>query len=196
MDRYAAGPQPAGRPAAPGRLGYVQAFVNSFWDLAVPGGQEMWSSPAEYEAWLHDRGFDAAPGAGDLHLALGLRETLRALFRANHAGEAAGAETLTALDAVARELAPAAGLTPSLVDGALRPTTNDADAACALALAVVFEARGDGSFARMKACPHEHCGWVFYDTSRNRSGQWCSMRICGNRTKGATFRRRRAAGAI
>jgi predicted RNA-binding Zn ribbon-like protein len=30
------------------------------------------------------------------------------------------------------------------------------------------------------------------DTSRNRSAQWCSMRICGNRTKGEAFRRRRA----
>jgi predicted RNA-binding Zn ribbon-like protein len=42
----------------------------------------------------------------------------------------------------------------------------------------------------MKACPHEDCGWVFHDASRNRSGQWCSMAVCGNRTKGAAFRAR------
>jgi predicted RNA-binding Zn ribbon-like protein len=42
----------------------------------------------------------------------------------------------------------------------------------------------------MKACPGPHCGWAFHDHSRNRSGQWCSMQICGNRTKGATFRQR------
>ncbi len=27
------------------------------------------------------------------------------------------------------------------------------------------------------------CGWLFYDTSRNRSRQWCSMSGCGNRAK-------------
>ncbi len=27
------------------------------------------------------------------------------------------------------------------------------------------------------------CGWLFYDTSRNRTRQWCSMRGCGNRAK-------------
>lgn len=194
MERFDAGPQPAGRPPAPGRLGYVQAFLNSFWDPPVPNGSESWSGPAEYGAWLAARGFEAEVGEPELARALEVREALRALCLANH-GDRAERDPLAALDALARDLAPAAGLTPSLTHGALQPTTNDADAACALALAIVFEARADGSFARMKACPHEHCGWVFYDTSRNRSGQWCSMRICGNRTKGATFRRRRGATA-
>jgi predicted RNA-binding Zn ribbon-like protein len=27
------------------------------------------------------------------------------------------------------------------------------------------------------------CGWLFYDTSRNRSRRWCSMESCGNRAK-------------
>jgi predicted RNA-binding Zn ribbon-like protein len=27
------------------------------------------------------------------------------------------------------------------------------------------------------------CGWLFYDTSRNHSRRWCTMRICGNRAK-------------
>ena len=61
------------------------------------------------------------------------------------------------------------------------------DAACALVLAIVFVARAEGTLRRLKVCPHAHCGWAFYDFSRNRSGQWCSMRICGNRTKGEAF---------
>ena len=100
---------------------------------------------------------------------------------------------LAVLDRVARAVAPAAALTPSLRTGALEPAGDGPDAACALALAIVFAARADGSFARLKACPHAHCGWAFYDGSRNRSGQWCSMRICGNRTKGEAFRRRQRA---
>jgi predicted RNA-binding Zn ribbon-like protein len=27
------------------------------------------------------------------------------------------------------------------------------------------------------------CGWLFYDTSRNKSRRWCSMETCGNRAK-------------
>jgi len=27
------------------------------------------------------------------------------------------------------------------------------------------------------------CGWLFLDTSKNRSRRWCDMKICGNRAK-------------
>ena len=58
VDRFDAGRQPAGRPPAPGRLGYVQALLNTFWDLDREGGGERWSSTAAYGAWLSARGFD------------------------------------------------------------------------------------------------------------------------------------------
>jgi predicted RNA-binding Zn ribbon-like protein len=51
----------------------------------------------------------------------------------------------------------------------------------------------DGSFARLKAC--RNCRWSFYDYSPNRSATWCSMQICGNRTKTRAYRRRKKAGA-
>jgi predicted RNA-binding Zn ribbon-like protein len=189
VDRFDAGTQPAGRPPAPGRLGFVQAFLNTFWDLDGDGS-EVWSTPAAYGAWLRARGFDGAGAShADLQRALALREALRELCRANHDdGEAPGA--VATLDRIAHAVAPAAGLVPSLRTGALDPVADGPDAACALALGIVFAARADGSLTRLKACPHAHCGWAFYDASRNRSGQWCSMRICGNRTKGEAFRRR------
>jgi predicted RNA-binding Zn ribbon-like protein len=191
VDRFDAGTQPAGRPPAPGRLAFVQAFLNTFWNLDGDG-TEVWASPGAYGAWLRARGFAGAASATDLQRALELREALRAVCLANHDG-ADALEPLAALDRIARAVAPAAALAPSLLTGALEPAGDGPDAACALALAIVFAARADGSFARLKACPHAHCGWAFYDSSRNRSGQWCSMRICGNRTKGEAFRRRRSA---
>ena len=192
VDRFDAGTQPAGRPPAPGRLAFVQAFLNTFWDLDGDGS-ETWSTPGAYGAWLRARDFGgAAASAGDLARALELREALRALCRANHDdGDAPVA--LATLDRIAHAVAPAAALAPSLRTGALDPAGDGPDAACALALGIVFAARADGTFARLKACPHAHCGWAFYDSSRNRSGQWCSMRICGNRTKGEAFRRRSSA---
>jgi predicted RNA-binding Zn ribbon-like protein len=192
VDRFDAGTQPAGRPPAPGRLAFVQAFLNTFWDLEGDGS-EAWSTPGAYGTWLRARGFDGgAASAAELDRALELREALRALCRANHDDGEAPAAVAT-LDRIAHAVAPAAALAPSLRTGALDPAGDGPDAACALALGIVFAARADGTFARLKACPHAHCGWAFYDASRNRSGQWCSMRICGNRTKGEAFRRRSSA---
>jgi predicted RNA-binding Zn ribbon-like protein len=36
---------------------------------------------------------------------------------------------------------------------------------------------------RVKQCEGDPCGWLFFDTSRNRSRRWCSMADCGNRAK-------------
>ncbi len=37
--------------------------------------------------------------------------------------------------------------------------------------------------APVRACGGEGCGWLFLDTSRNRSRRWCDMKVCGNRDK-------------
>lgn len=36
---------------------------------------------------------------------------------------------------------------------------------------------------QLRQCPGAGCGWLFLDTSRNRSRRWCLMGICGNRAK-------------
>lgn len=35
----------------------------------------------------------------------------------------------------------------------------------------------------LRRCPGEGCAWLFLDTSRNKSRRWCSMEVCGNRSK-------------
>ena len=49
---------------------------------------------------------------------------------------------------------------------------------------------------RLKQCPGEDCGWLFLDTSRNGSRQWCDMRDCGNIAKVRRFRERHPPGKI
>ena len=44
---------------------------------------------------------------------------------------------------------------------------------------------------RVRQCGGENCGWLFLDTSRNRSRQWCDMSDCGNLAKVRRFRQRR-----
>jgi predicted RNA-binding Zn ribbon-like protein len=36
---------------------------------------------------------------------------------------------------------------------------------------------------RVGQCAGDSCGWLFLDTSRNRSRRWCEMAHCGNRAK-------------
>jgi predicted RNA-binding Zn ribbon-like protein len=190
VDRFDPGRQPSGRTPAPGRLGLVQAFGNSFWDLDA-GGADAWADAAAYGRWLAARGF-AGEGAtaGDVEQAIQLREALRRMALAHHdAPDATAApQDLAILDAAAAH-APLrlafAGDGPRHV-----PADDGPGGAVALVLGVVAEAMADGRWGRMKACPGPHCGWLFYDASRNRSRHWCSMEICGNRVKGREFRAR------
>jgi predicted RNA-binding Zn ribbon-like protein len=48
----------------------------------------------------------------------------------------------------------------------------------------------EGNLDRLKECPGDNCGWLFLDTSRNRSRTWCSMKTCGNAAKVKRFRQR------
>jgi len=47
-----------------------------------------------------------------------------------------------------------------------------------------------GDLSRIKQCGSDECGWLFFDTSRNRSRQWCDMKDCGNLAKVRRFRQR------
>ena len=49
--------------------------------------------------------------------------------------------------------------------------------------------------SRLKACSApDGCGWLYYDSSRNRSRRWCSMRSCGNAAKARSYYARSVAG--
>jgi predicted RNA-binding Zn ribbon-like protein len=55
----------------------------------------------------------------------------------------------------------------------------------------------EGDLSRLRECGGEECGWLFEDTSRNRSRQWCHMQDCGNLAKVRRFRTRlRSSGGI
>ncbi|MFI4987818.1 MAG: CGNR zinc finger domain-containing protein [Alphaproteobacteria bacterium] len=49
--------------------------------------------------------------------------------------------------------------------------------------------------SRIKQCRGDHCGWLFFDTTKNKSRRWCEMEVCGNRAKQRRFHRRRASSA-
>ncbi|HEX5163815.1 MAG TPA: ABATE domain-containing protein [Thermomicrobiales bacterium] len=71
----------------------------------------------------------------------------------------------------------------------------DQDAALDLVLWHVAQSAADllveGERERIRQCAGDPCGWLFYDTSRNRSRRWCNMEGCGNRAKARRYYQRR-----
>ena len=49
----------------------------------------------------------------------------------------------------------------------------------------------EGAQARVRICANPVCGLFFSDHSRTHRRRWCSMAVCGNRNKVASFARRR-----
>jgi predicted RNA-binding Zn ribbon-like protein len=179
----------SGVEPAPGRLALLQRFLNT---VAPELNQEMLHSPQRLRDVLTALGLMSAAArvsADDLRQALELREAFRALALANNgAGAAPEAEYLV-------EQAAAGALGIHFFDGVPRLVSDESGVAGALATlaAVVAEAAALGTWPRLKACPAEACGWIFYDRSRNRSGRWCDSTVCGNRAKTRAYRRRRRA---
>ena len=47
-----------------------------------------------------------------------------------------------------------------------------------------------GDLDRVRQCAGDNCGWLFVDTSKNHSRQWCDMKDCGNLAKVRRFRKK------
>ena len=48
----------------------------------------------------------------------------------------------------------------------------------------------EGESTRVRLCANPGCSLFFYDNSRTHRRRWCSMALCGNRSKVAAFARR------
>jgi predicted RNA-binding Zn ribbon-like protein len=175
--------------AAPHGLDLVIDYVNT---LDPDAGTDALASASGVVDWFAGRGLLTRDlvdlGANGREQAVRLREALRALMLEHNGGphdERAGRE----LELVARRGDLGVHFD---ADGAVRLQAASGDFAGALAalLVPVASAAGDGSWLRVKACRASDCRWAFYDRSRNRSGVWCEMAVCGNRTKVRAYRRR------
>jgi predicted RNA-binding Zn ribbon-like protein len=179
---------PGDRDPAPQPLRAVQAFVNT---VDIEHGREVLAGAGELrELLVREDLLDSADAVteSDLRRALELREALRMLLLANNGGML-DSESLEVLNRAAR----AAHLSVRFSDAgdsALEPEASGVDAALGRLVAIVYTAMAAGTWARLKACRRNVCHWVFYDRSRNQSGTWCSMSVCGNRTKTKAYRRR------
>jgi predicted RNA-binding Zn ribbon-like protein len=187
---------------APGELALVQAFINSHYDLDSGSGADLFATPGALGDWLAAHGLlDGSPAhlrPADVRRAVALREALRELARSAVQSRRRARPQDRALLASINELARGATAEVRLEPEGPRFVAGPGagvDGALGVVLAATGGAMLDGSWARLKICPGEHCGWAFYDHSRNQSGRWCSMNVCGGRAKArAHYRRRRGRG--
>jgi predicted RNA-binding Zn ribbon-like protein len=174
---------------APQPLELVQRFVNS---IDLESGEDELAEPAALRAWLVDRdliGAGERVSAADLARAVDVREGLRALMLQNN-GLPLDEARVARLDDVAARAGVRVVFAPG-EEPRLAPESGGVDGALARLLAIVAGAVEQGRWQRLKACPRETCEWAFYDHSKNRSGRWCRMEVCGNIEKARAFRERR-----
>ena len=181
--------EPGGRPKAPGRLELLQRFINSY-NHDFPREWDRIGTAKRTKTWLRQKGL-VAPGDrisdADAARLRELREAIRALVIANHGGDPDPAAT-----DVIRRASGGAALGVAIDDAgrtALKAKRGGVDGAVATLLGILHEAQLTGQWSRMKGC--RQCGYAFFDRSKNRSAAWCSMSICGNRTKNRAYYRRR-----
>jgi predicted RNA-binding Zn ribbon-like protein len=175
---------------APGKLELVRLFVNT---ADLEDGTDALAAPPALARWLEEHGLarGAAATESDVAAARELREAIRGLLLENN-GARAREESAATLSRTAERARLA--LRFEAAGGArLEPAAPGVEGALGRLVAIAAAAMADGTWPRLKACQADPCGWAFYDHARNHSRRWCSMAVCGNRTKARSYRRRHAA---
>jgi predicted RNA-binding Zn ribbon-like protein len=127
--------------------------------------------------------------------AIGLRETLYRILRAEASAASPRQEDLATLQA---ELHEALGHLVLVADGGYRWRWDDdrrLDRPLWPILRDAAELLTTPELERVRLCPGRECGWLFLDRTKNRSRRWCTMATCGSRDKMRRLHaRRRASG--
>jgi predicted RNA-binding Zn ribbon-like protein len=175
-------------PAPNAALHLLQDFVNT---NDIEGGQDALRTSELLHGWLLDRGLALSAdriSEEQRRRTIEIREGLRALGGANN-GEPLDRHLVAALNRSAHDIPVVVGIQPDA--WSLEPAARGVEGFLGTILATVAHSMADGSWSRIKACHNDTCRWLFYDQSRNRSGTWCSMAICGSRIKSRAYRSRR-----
>ena len=181
------------RPStAPGQLALVQSFLNT---LDVESGRDELANLQSAQAWLASQRL-VSPGTEyderDRRRLMEVRRALHALVAAND-GTGLQRRAVTTLNEAARRVRLGVRLHPE--DGyRLMAEGVGIDRPIGELLIAVTGSMAAGSFPRLKTCANEACQLAFFDSSKNRSGRWCSMTRCGNRMKGRAYRQRQGRG--
>jgi predicted RNA-binding Zn ribbon-like protein len=176
-------------------------FANTAeWHLSEHPAERL-TSYAELIAWarainlLPDRAAQQLVRAADQHpteaarvldRAVALREAIYHIFVAVAAGKSPSADDQTTLNTELSHTVSKSRLVwnKANFDWGRQGEDGDLDQVLWWILRSTTNLLTSEDIQRVGVCADDRgCGWLFYDTSRNRTRQWCSMRGCGNRAK-------------
>ncbi len=185
-------------------------FTNTAGGLRGRETQEYLSSYSDLMRWSHQAGLLATDeadrlarealrrseeAAGVFARAIALREAIYGIFTALLAGSDPDARDVATLNA---ELARALGrlLLAHSPDGFAWQWASEPGALDSVLWRIARSAADlllSPAVTRLRQCASDTCGWLFIDTTKNRSRRWCDMRGCGNRVKARRHRARLGA---
>lgn len=149
---------------------------------------EKLRAPKNLDAWYRESGVgEVEPNSAqpDLDKAVALREAVYDLIATRLAGRDYDERALALVNDAAR----APSTVPQLGrDG--KHVRATADQALSAVARDAIEILGGPDGELLKECNRPECTQVFIDRSRGFRREWCAMKTCGNRVKGATYRAR------
>jgi hypothetical protein len=160
---------------APGGLALVQGLLNT--RSTASGAPDLLGDETRAEQWLGDglREWGELTGSEPIEQPIGAVElaelrTLRASVRAYFEGDRAGVRIDQPITVV------------SNADGTLRtqPSGTGIRWLESAVWGAVLMAQERDTLRRLKLCRNELCGSAFYDRSKNSSGVWHDVHVCGN----------------
>jgi predicted RNA-binding Zn ribbon-like protein len=170
--------------------------LNDYSDLVAFAAQSGLITPVDAERLRAQGKLEPVVAAGVLRRAKRVRAAVRAIFSKVAAGKQPFEAELAPLNSELAATLSHARVVPTddgqghrwgwvgrNIDAPLWPITRSA-----ADLLTSEEER-----ALVRECGADDCAWLFMDTTRNRSRQWCSMQGCGNREKARRHYQRRRA---
>ena len=171
---------------APGGLALVQGLLNT--RSTASGFPDLLDDESTAEAWLNQglREWGELAGSDPIDQTVSQRglvelRELRARVRSYVQGERAGVHIDEPISVVSNE------------DGTLRtqPTGSGIRWVESAVWGAVLMAQDRDTLRRLKLCRNELCGSAFYDRSKNNSGVWHDVHVCGNAANLRASRARR-----
>jgi predicted RNA-binding Zn ribbon-like protein len=172
--------RPSGKPGE---------LLKDYYDLARFGKETGILTPEELDYFYTHVHLTPEEAADALWRARNLREALHDIFSALINHKAAPQPAIDRLNANLHDTALHSRLAQR--NGRLEWRFDDMTTSFNSVLWPIAQAAANllasSDVALVRACSSPTCQWLFLDTSKNHHRRWCSMKLCGNRTKVRRF---------
>ena len=179
--------RPSGKP---------NELLKGYDDLARFASEAGILTPAQADYLLEKVPSRSDEAEDALRRAHNLRETLHTIFSAVVKGQKVPQTAMDKLNASVHEAALHSRLVQN--DERCEWRFDDPGSSFSSILWPIARVAADllasDQLAYVRACSSPTCQWFFLDTSKNHHRRWCSMKLCGNRSKVRKFYARKKTG--